>query len=288
MPLHVTGFWLPVFRRNPLEAGSLGAGLLLEPRVVFTLEEGPECSDSIDAVYPGLVVREGLPRPAVKALEVLGERLHGTIRVTVPVPLGAGYAVSAALALGAAVLAVLTRARGFLEAARAAHVAEVVEGTGLGDVIAVYEGRMLEARTAPGAPGLGRVESFPVDAGYAVTVALGSMETRAVHEELGGRIKQAFSKAYTGFMESPGLDSFLEAAERFSVETGFAGGELREALGRLVSKGYARGWYVKKKVAVIIPEDGYVGEVLEEAKRLRGRVFLHRIAGSPVVARRVA
>ena len=212
--------------------------------------------------------------------------IDATVRINLPVPLGSGYAASGALALVYASITALLNRRGFEDAARAAHIAEVEEGTGLGDVIAMYYGRMLEARTAPGGPGIGRVESYPVDAVYAVTISLGYMATGEMHSSRLELIRSAFSRAFSKFMENPGLDSFLEAAREFSIETGFAGKEAIEVLDRLVRSNIARGWYVKKKVVVVIPENGCERDVVEQVEELKGTVFVHRIAGYSLVARR--
>ena len=247
-------------------------------------ETGPECPPALTVMGHA----PGLPPVALRAMGGARSWPGVTVRVVVPVPLGSGYAVSGALALGMAVLVSLLEGRSLESAAREAHVAEVVEGTGLGDVVAIYYGRMLEARTSPGGPGVGRVESFPVDARHVVTVSLGAYATSAMHAERLAKIQSSFPKAYTGFLENPSLDSFLERARSFSIEVGFVDREMAEELDRLVSKNYARGWYAKKKVVVIIPEEGYEGEVVEAASRLPGQVFVHRVSGTPLVVSRAA
>jgi len=254
------------------------------------LEEGEECPRVVQVVSSGFRVSDANRVSVLARLEERLKKPKATIRLVLPVPLGSGYAASAALALAYSTLvAASSGSMGFEEAAREAHIAEVVEGTGLGDVVAIYYGRMLEARTAPGGPGVGRVESFPVDASHVVTASLGFMSTSDMHSSRLEYIERAFAKAYTQFIENPSLDSFLESARMFSIEAGFAGRELAERLDGLVSRGLARGWYVKKKVVVVVPEDGLVGEVAGELKRIvSSSVFIHEVAGSPLVARRAA
>ena len=286
IPLHVTGLWLPVRHSSPLLTGSMGAGLLLEPPATATVYE----CDGGEAGFRGRA--GGTPLP--KNLDVV-ERVYGVLggaRALVefdsPVPLGAGYAVSAAAALAAALAeACIVEGLTVEEACRAAHRAEVEAGTGLGDVVAMLYGRGLEVRYSPGGPGIARVESVPVTGSYVVySLATGEMATSTMHSTLGDRLYTIAAPLLSRIMARPSLHGFLEAARRFSLEAGFAPPDTAGILDSMVSRGLLVGWYAKKKVVLAVAprkaEDD-AGRELERLARERGwRLYRHRLAFRPL------
>ncbi len=270
IPVHVTGLWLPVRRRgDPFSSGSLGAGLLLEPGVEV---RASPCGPGVRCGFRGLHA-PGLGGPVVPGVvyEVYrfdpGLASAGSVEAWSPVPLGYGYAVSAAAALAAAVGLGVLRGGGSLEGLAAlAHAAEVEAGTGLGDVAAVFYGRMMELRVSPGAPGRGaRVESFPVDARVVLVFEHGGpMATEEMHRALGERLHRMAAPRLARLLEDPGFDRFLEEARGFSLEAGWLPERLVEALEAMRRRGLLRGWYAKKRVTVAVPEAGYEGDVEAE------------------------
>jgi pantoate kinase len=283
-PLHVTGLWLPFWRPSLLESGSLGAGLLLEPTVRIRVEpcgRGRRCGVS---VYTPDGLLGGVPSVAVEVYRLHPAASRMSVRVESPVGIGLGYAVSAAVALGAALAATAGGGlAGVEEAARLAHMAEVAAGTGLGDVVALLYGRGLELRLAPGGPGLARVDSVPIDY-EAVSVALGGPEeTSAMHRQLSWRLHSLAAPRLARLFEKPGLEVFLEEARGFSLEAGFVTGEQAKVLDRLVEEGLALGWYAKKRVAVVVAaRRGYAGELAERLREAGYRPVVHRAALSPL------
>lgn len=284
VPLHVTGLWLPVRAPSPLETGSLGAGLLLEPPAVAVARpcrRGSRCG--VTVLVEGR--RLGRPPSVVEELFSLDPGLAraGSVVVELPAPLARGYAGSAAVALAAAVGLGLLRGRGGLEAARLAHVAEVRAGTGLGDVAAMYSGRMLELRLSPGAPGIAKVEWLPVprDAVILSAVLGGAMETREMHEKLSTRLYEAAAPRLARLLEEPGFERFLEEARGLSIEAGFAPPRVAEALDRLAGEGLIYGWYAKKRVLVVAARRS-LKAAMEALKSLGLEPRTHRVAPAPL------
>ncbi|WP_153801422.1 pantoate kinase [Hyperthermus butylicus] len=275
---------MPVWRGSPRETGSLGAGLLLEPPAVAEVYECPggECGLRVRACGELVSASTSIVKHVV---ELLGG-LNVDVSLESPAPLAVGYAVSAAIALAIAIGEGSRRGWSVEASAAVAHEAEVLAGTGLGDVVAMVYGRGLELRLAPGAPGLARVESFPVNAKTIYSLELGRMATTEMHRALGEKLVALAAPRWQRIAENPNLDTFLREAREFSVEAGFAPDWLREKLDRLVSRGLVRGWYVKKRVAIVVPEDDAAGEAREELEALaakRGlRLRRHRPAGSPL------
>ena len=282
LPIHVTALWLPVWRRSPLDTGSLGAGLLLEPGVkirVSSCGPGRRCGLRLRLPEGWL---DGLPSVVAEVYRLAPSASRLSVTLESPVPLGVGYAVSAAAALAASLALVAQEGATVEEAARIAHMAEVAAGTGLGDVVAMLYGRGLEMRLAPGAPGLARVESIPVS-GEVVTVSLGSaMETGEMHRGLSWRLHSLAAPRLARLFSRPSLESLLEEARGFSLEAGFVSRSQVELFDALVEEGLARGWYAKKRVAVLVAEPRRAEEL---AERLRGEGFeprLHRVSTSPL------
>ncbi len=250
IPLHVTGLWIPVWRHSPLLSGSLGAGLLMEPGI--EVEAVPAKEWRIDITVEGKQL-SGLPSIASETLNLMNSATPAHIRISSPVPLGAGFAVSAGIALGIALGAGLLSGMGLLESASIAHEAEIRAETGLGDVVAMLHGRGLEIRVAPGGPGIASVESYPVPRLEILAAVLGSMETREMHKVLGKRLYEAASPRLARLLSRPGLEAFLQEARGFSVDTGMAEDKLAGILDRLVEEGALRGWYLKKRVLIMVP-----------------------------------
>ena len=279
IPLHVTGFWLPVWRREPLLSGSLGAGLLFEPRVV--VDAWPCNNWAVEVIAEDKPIKGPLRVAEEAARRVPAE--PACIRIVSPAPLGAGFAVSAAIALGVALGAGLLSGLGVTEAALAAHAAEVIAGTGLGDVVAMLYGWGLEARLSPGGPGVARVESYPVPSHEVVAVVLGAMDTAEMHRLLGERLHSIAAPHYARFVSSPSLTSFLREARLFSIEAGMAPQSLVKILDGFLEEGLIEGWYVKKKVAVLFPVPDKVSVVEERVKQLLGaKTYRIRVTSTPL------
>ncbi len=261
-PLHLSIVWLPVWTGDPRTTGSLGAGLVLEPpvRVVACRGSG---------------VEGPLPRTAWRCLEALGWRGDASLRVETPYPLGYGLGLSGAVALAACAAYAAYRGLSVLRAADEAHVAEVLEATGLGDVTAVYTAWGLEVRVRPGAPGAGGLaEPIPLEPRvvYAVPVAAGDTRAEIVRaEELG----DAARRAYEAVRREPRLEVLAGAAEAFTMRATPPPPRVAALLAEL--KRVADLVVYKKGTLAVLPRDGRE----EEAKALLsklGSVHVLRVA----------
>lgn len=206
VPLHLSIVWVPVVRGDPLHDGSLGAGLMLEPPV-----------RALACNAPGGYHGPKIP-PALRCLRSLGWN-NEFIRVETPYPPGYGLAVSGAVTLAACLAYAGLRAISSIRAADEAHVAEVLEGTGLGDVTALYTAWGLEVRVEPGAPGVGgRAEAHPVEELWAVAVPVRSVDTRVLLREMWSRVTQDDAiHAYEAVRREPSLESLARAAREFTM-----------------------------------------------------------------------
>lgn len=113
---------------DPSKAGSLGSG--------FTVNEGACVTVKQDSVFS--ITLNGQPVELPTVVEVLSKLtpLPLAVAIETPLPLGSGFGISGAAALSSAhaVNTLLSLGKSDHELAVAAHTAEVIHKTGLGDV----------------------------------------------------------------------------------------------------------------------------------------------------------
>ncbi|AWB27951.1 pantoate kinase [Halococcoides cellulosivorans] len=210
VPGHVTGFFTVERGPDPAHTGSRGAGLALASGVTVAVREAS-----------GPITLDGEPIDIAAAEQVrqaLG--LDRAVAVATDLPLGAGFGVSGAVALGTALAgaAALDCPRPRSELVGLAHRAEVAAGTGLGDVVAQATGGLV-VRTAAGEPSIGRVDAIPV----AGSVEVFSRGERSTADIVGGetdRLSAAGERALATLLDDPRPATFYRASRRFGTAAG--------------------------------------------------------------------
>lgn len=150
---------------------------------------------------------------------------------------GAG-ALSAALALNEILECGLTR----IECGQIAHEAEVINRTGLGDVIGQFYGGF-EMRVKEGAPGIGQIKKIelPVDTRIVCT-SVGTLETRQILTNPQSRQKIITSgKEILEKLEQKSpmtLKQVFQNAKEFAGQTGLLPQELDRVLRKLEQNGF--------------------------------------------------
>jgi pantoate kinase len=207
VPGHVTGLFSVHPHDDPARAGSRGAGITLTDGVTVTASPADERRVTLDG-------REA----DVAAVETVLARLDAAaaVEIETDLPLGAGFGVSGAAALGTALAANRALALGRSENAlvRAAHVAEVEAGTGLGDVVAQARGGV-PVRLEPGAPPHARLDGVP-DTARVEYLALGDLSTEAVLADDTTTLSRAGDRALDRLRERPTLDRLLACSREFA------------------------------------------------------------------------
>ncbi len=209
VPGHVTGFFTKDEDPDPTKAGSRGGGLTLTDGVIVTVRQSdhPETYLNGDPVEMGAVDR---------VLDTLDA--DAQVRATTDLPLGSGFGVSGAVALGTA-LAVndaFERKLSERELTTIAHGAEVQAGTGLGDVVAQARGGA-PLRLEPGGPQDNVLDGIPDRARVEYHV-LGELATDDVLAGAGEALTQAGTRALSIVLKEPTLDTLMRAARQFSRE----------------------------------------------------------------------
>ena len=221
VPGHITGFFSSHPGDDPLRAGSRGAGLTLTDGV--TIEVRPSATSSLTL--------DGEPatiEPVDKVLEALS--VSATVTGETDLPIGTGFGVSGALALGTALAANHLFERGLSEneLVRIAHGAEVLSGTGLGDVVAQARGG-IPIRLEPGAPGYGSLDGIPARTRVEY-VTFGELSTESVLSGDTTQLNEAGSRALSLLVETPTLPTLMYASRKFAREAGLLTDSLRDVI----------------------------------------------------------
>ena len=229
VPGHITGFFTIENHEISLKNGSCGAGFLLSKGVRTTIDDADELI---------INVNQGDSTVIDEVLRILEIDTNFKITQDIQLPIGAGFGTSAASALSLSLAL-----NDFLDlnypkelCGQIAHMAEVNLGSGLGDVIA-QTGHGMVLRVEPGAPGIGKIESFEHDV-YVAWKSFGGIDTSSIirdphHREV---ISDVGLKYLECFEEKSSLRNFLDFAYKFSTETNLMSGEVKSLVDYLNSR----------------------------------------------------
>ncbi|WP_049921337.1 pantoate kinase [Halopiger djelfimassiliensis] len=213
VPGHITGFFSAHPAEDPTEAGSRGAGLTLTDGVEVTVEPAAETESTV--VLDGEEIDID---PVTIVLETLG--VAARVEAESDLPLGAGFGVSGAMALGTALAAnhVFECKLSVNELVTIAHGAEVEAETGLGDVVAQAHGGV-PIRLEPGGPQENELDAIPTRARVEY-VSFGELSTADVLSGETEQLSAAGKEALSRVVEEPTLLSFMYASRLFAREAG--------------------------------------------------------------------
>jgi len=228
VPGHVTGFFSTHPHDDPARAGSRGGGVALSHGVETTVREGSGLTLNGDAIDV---------EPVGRVLDSLG--VEARVACETPLPLGAGFGVSGAMALGTALAttAAAGLARSENDLVSLAHRAEVESGTGLGDVVAQARGGV-PLRLEPGAPSHGTMDGVP-GRSRVEYLALGELSTEEVLAGDTSALSTAGERALSQVRATPTLTTFVEASRQFAEEAGLLTDDLRDVLAAVDDAGGA-------------------------------------------------
>jgi pantoate kinase len=209
VPGHITGFFSTHRDEDPTKAGSRGGGLTLTDGVEVTVEP----ADGAESI----LLLDGTEID-VEPVTVVLETLDATARIEAEsdLPIGAGFGVSGALALGTALAAnrVFECKLSMNELVTIAHGAEVQAGTGLGDVVAQAHGG-IPIRLEPGGPAENALDAIPSRARVEY-VSFGERSTADVLSGDTEALTTAGAEALSRVVEEPTLVSFMYASRLFA------------------------------------------------------------------------
>lgn len=221
VPGHVTGFFSSHPEDDPTKAGSRGAGLTLTDGVAVRVTPARTTRTILEGT-------ELTVEPVDRVCEALS--VSARIEATTDLPLGAGFGVSGALALGTALGAnqAFDRRLSENEVVTLAHGAEVESGTGLGDVVAQSRGG-IPIRLEPGGPEHNRLDGVPASARVEY-ITFGELSTESVLSGDTDRLTDAGMASLSILVEEPTLPTFMYASRRFAREAGLLTDRVREVI----------------------------------------------------------
>ncbi|RLG38378.1 MAG: hypothetical protein DRN91_02830 [Candidatus Alkanophagales archaeon] len=229
-PSHITGFFEIIRHESPLRTGSVGCGVALEAGCVVEVR----FSESIDERKHRILIN-GVETDA-KTTKLVVERLAGKpviVDIKLEVPVGCGFGASAAgtLSTALALNELFSLKMSLNRLAQLAHVAEVTNKTGLGDIIAQSYGGVV-IRLSPGPPGVGVVDKIPCGSVEVGAVAFRELPTKEVldDEDAKRRINEAGRRAMRDLMQAPSLENFMRLSKRFAYETGLVSERGKDAI----------------------------------------------------------
>jgi pantoate kinase len=223
-PGHVTGFFeILDGRKDPLRRGSCGAGVNLSLGVLSSVEVRKAARQSIDIRINGKDCDAATTLRAVRCL--LGRSMMAVdVDSRSALPVGQGFGMSAAGALSASLALGTLLHLTHLQAGRAAHIAEIEERTGLGDVAAQLRGGW-EIRLRAGYPPHGLVDRFLApQQKIALCVCGDPVPTKTVLTDPVKRrmICRAGHEAMRRMQMMPTLEEFFSLSHDFAQKTGLA------------------------------------------------------------------
>lgn len=238
VPSHITGFFEIIQNSNPLLKGSKGAGI--------TLDEGVVTNTKIKDGNGNIIINvnnkeDSLNTISKKTVKIILDRYNVNIQDydiyinhDSKLPIGAGFGTSAAFALG--ISFTLPKLMGinisFKEAGEIAHLAEISQSSGLGDVISEMFGGCV-IRLNEGSPVKGIIDKIPITKPiYVITKTIGLLETKdiienPIHQK---HINQSGSILLNKLINNPSISNFMKLSRKFANDTQLISKEIAEII----------------------------------------------------------
>jgi pantoate kinase len=221
----------------------MGAGFSVKIGTVTSVSITESTSHEVKVEYNGQVIDGPVTLAVVQRLLEMQPKTYGVeVSHDSSLPIGVGFGASGAGALGTALAlsSLLGNDTSVTSAGIHAHIAEVLNHTGLGDVIAQCSGGV-ETRSKPGAPGIGEILQIPYnEAQHVVLAGRPGLETKEVltNPTKRARINSVGDDILKDLLKNPTFDKFVSSAKKFSNEVGLMTKGVESALDRLYSAGF--------------------------------------------------
>ena len=228
-PGHITCFFSPVLTDDAMTTGSIGAGIRLNKGVFVTVEE--RCDRKVSIMMDGKECEARITAAAIGEM-VSGKGFDVTVENELPVSQGMG--MSAAGAIAAALCISSLTGTDEYDAYRAAHIAEVRNGGGLGDVAGIMGGCQ-PIRVKAGLPPFGRVIDSGIGMDMTIVILGGKIDTSGIlsDRERMRNITVPGIGCVNEFVNSQTEKMLYTLSSRFSESAGLETKEVSEALSKL-------------------------------------------------------
>ena len=235
-PGHITGFFQIHEHENPHLKGSTGCGIVLNGGVTTEVKVG-ESVEKTEIFLNGKEVEGRTTRTVAEMITDVPVRIKSWTEI----PIGCGFGASGAGALGTAYA--LNKALSLNQTTKSlveyAHVAEVVNCSGLGDIAGLSSGGVV-IRIHPGGSKFGLVDGIPVPESRVYCIVLGEISTNSVLKDKAavGRINSAGKDAMSELLKKPTLENFMYQAKEFASKTGLMSSRAKD----IIEVANANGW----------------------------------------------
>ena len=229
-PGHITGFFQICEGRTILSTGSRGAGMCLTLGATSSVRIANGSRQSIDVSIDGKKSSAEVTKVAVKRL-IGRDRLKVMVDTKLDLPQSQGFGMSAAGALSTSMALADVLGASRREAFEAAHAAEVLCKTGLGDISAIHRGG-ITVRTRAGLPPIGKVIRIRGAPEVVLAVIGRKLLTKSVLSDprKRGAINRNGSRMVDELIEEPSLRKLMELSASFAVESGLASRNIIEVM----------------------------------------------------------
>ncbi len=243
-PNHITGFFYSKMDKDPIQSSSLGAGVNMSRGTTTQIEANSALQNEIlvfingersDAELSNWLVKEFLKK-------YIDDNYKIDIHHTMEMPISAGFGTSGggALSLALALKKAFDLEIPDEEFYKLAHIADVENKAGLGTVMAVIAGG-LEIRVAFGGPGIGKVESIPLDEDYKVVILyFGSYQTKEAlsDKNLMEKVHKFGKTCVNDLLRDPSVERFLELSQWFVRKIEVATERVSDIIKKMERKGF--------------------------------------------------
>jgi pantoate kinase len=221
VPGHVTGFFTIENDDDPTKAGSRGGGIAISDGVTVTVEPSQDPAIELNGEACEIEAVETV----LKTLEA-----GANVRAETELPLGSGFGISGAMALGTALATneLFDRRLSENELLTIAHGADVQANTGRGDVVAQARGGV-PIRLEPGGPQHNLIDAIPARAEIEY-LTLGELSTTDVLTGETDLITTAGRRALSSVVKEPTLDTFVDASRKFAREAELLTDDVRRVI----------------------------------------------------------
>ena len=226
---HISGLFA-IYDENidPLKRGSRGAGFSISRGSTTTVRFSEDNLNhfffnkkEVDvnrANISRFVLNRYLKLAQLNTATDFGVSIHHEFEI----PLSAGYGASASGALGCsfALNDLLKLNLNEHEIYQIAHTAEIIEGGGLGDVLALHKGGW-EYRTLEGAPFIGKAENLLSNQFKVATLSFGEMSTKSIVKNVNWKekINSVGNLFLQEVINEPTIRNFGIASKQFAVSS---------------------------------------------------------------------
>ncbi len=202
VPASITCIFSPNIEKDAKKCGSIGVG--------FTINAGVKASIGSGITINGKSIEFPTVKYVVDMLTLPGINIHAEL------PFGCGFGMSGASALAAAYFG----DKPFIELADLAHEAEVVNLTGLGDVVTQTFGGVIVRKNAA-CPSMSSIEKISWNVEFDFVV-MGELSTKDVlADDLKRKsISKAGIKWTKEFLKKPTIKNLFRCSNEFGKETG--------------------------------------------------------------------